>query len=243
VINRSPLLRHLRQQQRALRQRFMHSNDHIPNQRDWNVRLNPDFVRRIDLEERRKVLRQAHSGPVSHEREQHYRDLTAGVQPLALEVLNRVAGALSIEIRHPFWDRRLIEFCLALPPQQKLQHGLSRHVLRSAMKGILPSEVHQRTDKTNFTPNLRDGLFIFNREQVEDVIFRDPQALEPYVNLPVLRKIYDRFLVSSEAMRPEELIALWQIVTLGHWLRSVTEFKQRTGEPFSMPEFAGIVNC
>ncbi|MBK1714513.1 asparagine synthase-related protein [Rubrivivax gelatinosus] len=46
-----------------------------------------------------------------------------------------------IDIRHPLVDRRLVEFCLALPEDQFLHDGVPRWLLRRAMAGRLPPAV------------------------------------------------------------------------------------------------------
>ncbi len=45
------------------------------------------------------------------------------------------------ETRDPTADTRIIEFCLSLPEEQFLHHGVSRSLIRRAMKGRLPSSV------------------------------------------------------------------------------------------------------
>ena len=58
--------------------------------------------------------------------------------------------ASSIEARVPFLDPRLVEFCLALDPEEKLKDGLVKSVLRRAMRGTVPDEVLDRRDKMGF---------------------------------------------------------------------------------------------
>ena len=45
----------------------------------------------------------------------------------------------------PTGDRRLVEFCLAIPPEQYLLHGQSRSLVRRAMAGIVPDPVRLET--------------------------------------------------------------------------------------------------
>ena len=47
-----------------------------------------------------------------------------------------------------------MEFCLALPPEQKLHKGLNRMVMRRAMAGIVPEEIMRRGDKVDFRPSI-----------------------------------------------------------------------------------------
>lgn len=47
----------------------------------------------------------------------------------------------------PFLDRRLVQFMLAVPFEQKVRHGVPRSLHRRAMTGILPPEIAARRDK------------------------------------------------------------------------------------------------
>lgn len=187
----------------------------------WSANLNPDFVQRIGLFERYQAWRQAESGLAQNERQEHYRTLTQGIQPFALEVLDKAAAAFSIEPRYPFWDKRLVEFCLALPPEQKLHRGWSRMVMRRAMADILPVKVQWRTDKLNFLPNFSHGLLAFDRERLDEVILNGSGAIEEYVDITVLREAYHRFLSGESRERPEDVFAIWRVVSLALWLRYV----------------------
>ena len=52
-----------------------------------------------------------------------------------------------LEVRHPFLDRRLVEFGLGLPPMLTTRPYESKWVLREAMKGIVPEGVRTRVGK------------------------------------------------------------------------------------------------
>jgi asparagine synthase (glutamine-hydrolysing) len=175
--------------------------------------LNPDFVQRIGLE---KFL-QNRPNPPQTERENHYRRLTQAYMPGTLELLDRAAGAFSIELRFPFWDKRLAEFCLALPPEQKLYRGWSRMVMRRAMAGILPEEVQWRGAKSNMTPSFDHGLLAFERERLEEVILADPGVIEKYVDVAALRQAYYRYV--SRSAREGDVLVIWKAVSLALWLQ------------------------
>jgi len=49
--------------------------------------------------------------------------------------------AHSLEARVPFLDHVLVEFCATIPPWIKRRRGREKHVLRRAMRGILPPEI------------------------------------------------------------------------------------------------------
>jgi asparagine synthase (glutamine-hydrolysing) len=189
------------------------------NRPAWSANLNPVFVRCIDLAERRKALQQAGPSPPRTERENHYRKLTWGVMPFTLEVLERAAAAFGIEPRFPFWDKRLVEFCLALPPRQKVHAGWTRVVLRRALADILPVEVQWRGSKSNLGPNFEHGLLAYERQRLEEVILKDSGTIEKYVNIDSLREAYRRFASGGGG---EDALTIWKAVSLALWL-------QRTG--------------
>ena len=49
-------------------------------------------------------------------------------------------------------DKRLVEFCLALPARQSLRDGWTRLILRRALAHTLPEKVTWRVGKAWMTP-------------------------------------------------------------------------------------------
>ena len=180
-----------------------------------NTIINPEFARRIGWVDRAQALLGDVNRRWQSAREDHYRDLNSGEIPFAIEVANKAAAAFSIEPRYPFLDRRLVEFCLALPPGQKLHDGLTRMVLRRAMTNILPEKVQWREDKGNLAPNFESGLLAFERERLDDIILASPEIIEPFVDRAALREAYGRYAQQGGG----DAITVWLAVTLAVWLR------------------------
>jgi asparagine synthase (glutamine-hydrolysing) len=67
--------------------------------------------------------------------------------------------AHSVESRLPFLDYRLVEFCINIASQQKIQGINTKFILREAMKEFLPSEVYNRKDKIGFATPLEARYF------------------------------------------------------------------------------------
>jgi asparagine synthase (glutamine-hydrolysing) len=72
--------------------------------------------------------------------------------PQLLRYGDRNSMAFSREVRLPFLDRRVAEFALSLPPEFLFRDGLTKRVLRDAVRDIVPAEVLARTDKVGFEP-------------------------------------------------------------------------------------------
>lgn len=58
-----------------------------------------------------------------------------------------------IEYRFPFLDKRLLEFCLAMPGDMKVKNGYKRYLIRAGLAGILPPEIQWRNSKSPFSPD------------------------------------------------------------------------------------------
>ena len=114
--------------------------------------INPDFARRINLEERLGSSLYA-DVPVKSSREWFRTLFNNGGQIHAMELEDRSAAWYGQEQRHPFRDRRIVELCFALPENQRLRR-YQKFVLRQAMRGFLPAVIRERRDKAEFSETL-----------------------------------------------------------------------------------------
>jgi len=181
--------------------------------------VGPGLANRVRLGERLAALLAPRTQPALTVRAEQFRQLSSGLLPFVLEVAERAAAAFGIEARFPFFDIRLVEFCLALPSDQKLRDGWTRSVERRAMDGILPPAVQWRRDKTNLFPHFIDALRRQERTLLDRVVLQPSTELARYVDLAVLRGAYARYRA-----RPSEddALAVWRAVTLALWLEQPT---------------------
>jgi asparagine synthase (glutamine-hydrolysing) len=178
--------------------------------------LTQEFAQQLRLSERLKKAEYLNNNPRLNERFHHYNYLTSGMLPYSLEMINRLASAFSIEVRFPFCDRRLIEFSLALPPEQKLRDGWNRFVLRQAMQGVLPEKVRWRGGKISLSRVLPYTLKKYDTEFVEDVIFYPPDPIQRYIDMDVIQKMYNQFIDNGQE---ENLQWVWQVIILLSWFK------------------------
>ena len=90
---------------------------------------------------------------------------------------------MGVETRHPFSDRRVIEFFLSLPLEMKTYSPLPKRVIRAGMVGVLPEKVRCRTSLAHPGQAFLSSLLSRHSELLA-IAFR--QALGPvrrYVNL------------------------------------------------------------
>ncbi len=193
--------------------------------------VNKDLARRTNLIERYKV---AYRTPWKSEhiaREDHYRSITNGVQLLGLEENDSTVAFFGLEARYPFWDKRLIEYCLSLPGEQKCSRGWNRVVMRRAMDRVLPNETCWRRDKTDFTANFLDGLSR-ERGRLREFLFSDSGFISHYFEKSALEKAFQRF--DSRQTDDDGIEArstarmLWDVAALVSWSRSTALSKDRS---------------
>ncbi len=66
--------------------------------------------------------------------------------PLLLAVDDQALGAFGLEARAPFTDQNVVAYALALPPEERV----GKQHLRRAVRGLVPDEIIDRTDKRGF---------------------------------------------------------------------------------------------
>jgi asparagine synthase (glutamine-hydrolysing) len=143
---------------------------------------------------------------------------TNGVRPAALQSLDSKvwvplfegydpgATKLPLEFRHPLIDLRLIEYLLALPA---VPWCVNKHILRTAMRGLLPQTVLNRIK----TPLAGDpALQLVRRGSVRCLdIFDVNSRLRSFVNLDARQSV-------ANELTSEGLYASLRVFALNYWL-------------------------
>ncbi len=156
-------------------------------------------------------------------RSHHARDVEGWIQMrggLAGYVWTDVTVAeYEIEARHPFMDRRLVDFLVSVPADVKYRFGYNKRVLRRAMKDILPESVRNRRYKTDFS-SLFDAKSTQTEVAENTEIFRSPVLAElGLVDSVQLQQAWSEYLSSANRVGSERRTALWAAITLEQWLR------------------------
>jgi len=120
----------------------------------------------------------------------------------------------SIEARVPFLDYRLVERTLALPDHQIIQKGMTKHILREAMKGTLPEQIRMRRDKVGFeTPEaewFRTPLF---QKYITDIFSSPAFESRGLVAPEKVREMYHKHLAREGNYSRE----IWKLIHLEKW--------------------------
>ncbi len=144
-------------------------------------------------------------------RDQLEQSLTATSLPMLLRFEDRNSMAWSIESRVPFLTPRLAELALRLPEEHLIgADGLSKRVLRLALKGIVPDEVLERRDKIGFaTPEAR---WLKEIAPWVDATLADAERLD-ILDGSALRARWRRIVAGEIAYEP----CVWRWVNAIRW--------------------------
>jgi asparagine synthase (glutamine-hydrolysing) len=93
-----------------------------------------------------------------------YEDFFLYSLPTFLCDFDRASMFNHVEVRMPFMDYRLVEYCFSLPTESKLGGGYTKRILRDAMKGIVPEEILTRTFKVGIAAPFQHWLNTYLKE-------------------------------------------------------------------------------
>lgn len=126
---------------------------------------------------------------------------------------DRNSMAFSIESRLPFLDYRLVETLFSMPLSHKIRYGLTKRVMREAMRGVMPDLITDRQSKLGFTTPEEDWMRknpeLF-RTMLESAVLR----LSPLVQAERTLAWYDE-LVRTDRFR--ECHVIWRIISAARW--------------------------
>ncbi|KAI9131596.1 lasso peptide isopeptide bond-forming cyclase [Acaryochloris sp. CCMEE 5410] len=185
--------------------------------RPWAIPLTPDFVDRASVLQRYKHLRRQRFGAQPSQRHEHIVDVTSGLVSATLEVMDRTAAASQVELRFPFWDKRLVEFCVSLPEEQKMQNGWTRLIIRRGLDGILPPQIQWRAGKGNLGTAFDHTLEKYGIDLIHQVLSHPPDAIEMFLDMQELSQLVQRWQ-RGEAEANDTLL-IWIAVNLTLWLQ------------------------
>jgi asparagine synthase (glutamine-hydrolysing) len=129
---------------------------------------------------------------------------------------DRSSAVSGIEVLHPFLDRRLFEYVLAIPGEQLFRLDGYKNLLRRSMSGILPERIRMREDKTRFTSFLDFVLLERVADEVQELLQAPRSADLGMLDKDQLRSAYQGWATGN---RDVSRRALWYALTLEIWLR------------------------
>ena len=131
-----------------------------------------------------------------------------------LTKVDRMSMAHSIESRVPLLDNSVIDFAASLPPSMKIHNGRRKHVLKEAVKTLLPAGIIDRRKQGFGVPLgvwFRGGLTGVFSDILSSSRTRQRGYFEP--------AFIDRIVAEHLAGRRDHTLRLWQLLMFELWHR------------------------
>ncbi len=87
-----------------------------------------------------------------------YMDLNMRLPELLLMRVDKMSMGVSLEGRVPFLDHKFVELAMSIPQEVKTRNGVSKHILKKAVRGLIPDELIDRP-KQGFGVPVYEWLF------------------------------------------------------------------------------------
>ncbi len=157
-----------------------------------------------------------------------FQDIFRETAPCCLRAEDRQTTALGLDHFLPFFDHRLVEFMFQVPGALKIQNGVTKHLLRLAMRGLLPEETRTRIKKTGWNAPAHLWFSGPGLELLLDLVHSRPFKERGIYEVREVERLIDEHhdLVTSGAPRDNHMMFLWQLVNLELWFRSLRELPQ-----------------
>jgi len=131
-----------------------------------------------------------------------------------LTKVDRMSMAVSLEARAPLLDHKLIEFVTRIPSTLKLAGLETKHVLKRAVKDLVPAEILNRP-KQGFGVPIQEWINQQLRSRIRDTLSDARTRQRGYVDA----RYVDVLLDEHERGRRDHSMRLWSLVMLELWHR------------------------
>lgn len=148
--------------------------------------------------------------------EDQYNAVTLGMMPQSFETVDRLGAAFSIEMRQPFVNRTLLEYSLTVPGHLKLRSGMTRYILREALRDMLPELNYGRLTKSNLSSSRQQGMMKYEAQWLSEALRNSDTPLAAYIDVPKCRALIDEVLTHPHHSNSQ---LAWYLLSLERWLK------------------------
>ncbi len=154
-----------------------------------------------------------------------YQDLFRETAPCCLRAEDRNCAARDLDHVDPFFDHRLMEFMFRVPGSMKIRDGVTKRLLREAMKGILPEDTRTRIKKTGWNAPAHVWFSDRGADRLLDLVhsraFRERGVYDAREVIKLIEE--HNLIVKSGLARENHMMFLWQLINLELWFQEVVD--------------------
>jgi len=189
-------------------------NDHINN----NLGTIPEFIneqfsKKIGLKERLLLLNK-YKVMSKTVRDTQKSNIESPYLYLSMELVESYSSAFGVECRHPFMDKRLIEFSLGIPIEQSFNNGWSRIIMRRAMDDIVDKKIQWRSNKASLSAQRRFLYFKKSFEILKNLL-KESGKFSDYIDINILNNL----ITNKDRLTYNEFSSVVNVAHLNLWFK------------------------
>jgi asparagine synthase (glutamine-hydrolysing) len=141
---------------------------------------------------------------------------TLGYIPECLNVKVDIASmACGLEVRSPFLDHKLVEFCARVPSGLKIRNTEQKYILKRAFHDELPVEILKR-EKTGFGLPLGEWLRHDWRALARDTLLSPDSCISSLLRTEKIRMMLDE----HDTRKRNWQVQVWRLLVLESWMKA-----------------------
>ena len=185
----------------------------------------PDLLRSLNCDPFAPVKRWSDLGPRERGLREQYIELNTVLPDSVLMKVDKMSMAHGLEVRPPFLDHRVVEYCYSLPTQAKLHGFTTKWLLKSALGRRLPPGIATRA-KQGFSLPMKNWIRGELLEFARDEIFSSGVVADHF-QMPALERLW------SEHQRRlhNHSHLFWTLLNVSLWERLLLKAQRQSLTP------------
>lgn len=139
-------------------------------------------------------------------------DIKALLPDQVLAFVDRLSMAHSIEVRPPFLDYRLVEFTGKIPGSMKIKNTIVKHILKEAVRNLIPGEILQRP-KEGFVLPINEWLLSHLDSFIKDTLSENRLKKHGFFSYPFVKSMIE----SHFTHKADHASKLWNLSCFQIW--------------------------
>jgi asparagine synthase (glutamine-hydrolysing) len=135
--------------------------------------------------------------------------------------VDRMSMAVSLEVRVPFLDHRVVELAFTLPPDMKIRGWQTKFILKQSMADLLPPAIRRR-DKQGFSIPIKNWIRGKLRPMMSDLLAESRLKREGFFNSSWVSRLVSEHLQGLENHSHK----LWALMVFESWYQTYMENAQ-----------------
>jgi asparagine synthase (glutamine-hydrolysing) len=177
--------------------------------------LKPESLAGLDTDPFAPVKRWSALAPRERGLREQFVELNTVLPDSVLMKVDKMSMACGLEVRPPFLDHRVVEFCYSLPTSAKLRGLTTKWLLKHAMRERLPPGIAMRA-KQGFSIPMKNWIRGELRELTRDEVFSSPLIAEHF-----RRDTLERLWAEHQGRRHNHSHLFWTLLNLALWERQL----------------------